>query len=179
MVDKNSEMSLDEVLSSIKKMVIDDEPPVLDLTDMIKPDGSIVKIKAVDVENPDMSSFLKLVQENANSVSEIKRKKEEYLAQKLQEAPIISADVSSYPHEQKKIKNDDKSDKDDMVFDMLKKIAVPLIDKWIADNLSNIVKQEIAEDPTIKKWIIDNISDITKNVVEEKIHNLLQNYQAK
>ena len=62
MVDKNSEMSLDEVLMSIKKMVVAEEPPVLDLTDMVKPDGSIEKIRTPDSGGSDMGTFLKLVQ---------------------------------------------------------------------------------------------------------------------
>ncbi|MDR2268498.1 MAG: hypothetical protein LBD81_03570, partial [Holosporaceae bacterium] len=69
---KKTEMSLDEVLSSIKKMVMDEEPPVLELTDVISKDGSITKltkdniapITSLDSKNPDMSSFLRLIQEN-------------------------------------------------------------------------------------------------------------------
>jgi hypothetical protein len=78
MSERKTEMSLDEVLSSIKKMVMDEEPPVLELTDVISKDGSINKvnkdsvapIKSADSKNPDMSSFLRLIQENADHMPE-------------------------------------------------------------------------------------------------------------
>jgi cell pole-organizing protein PopZ len=68
--DKSAtEASLDEVLSSIKDMVTGPEPPVLDLTDMIAEDGSVIKLeknKVKSINNPDMKSFLRLIQENAD-----------------------------------------------------------------------------------------------------------------
>lgn len=60
---------MDEVLSSIKDMITGTEPPVLELTDMIAEDGSIVKIeknKTKSITNPDMKSFLRLIQENTD-----------------------------------------------------------------------------------------------------------------
>jgi cell pole-organizing protein PopZ len=144
MAEKNPEMSLDDVLSSIRKMVIDDEPPVLDLTDMVKPDGSIVKIKAADSENQDISSFLKLAQKNADSISEPERerKKEEYIERQLQKAPIVSTDVTSPPFSSREDNSAAvEQDKKEAIMELLKEIAVPLINKWIRDNLPEITKK--------------------------------------
>ena len=70
MTEKPAEMSLDEMLSSIKQMVIDKEPPVLELTDMISPDGTIVKVKRgqgdFKIKN-EMRDFLRLAQEESDT----------------------------------------------------------------------------------------------------------------
>ncbi|MDR1334569.1 MAG: DUF2497 domain-containing protein [Holosporaceae bacterium] len=140
MADKNSEMSLDDVLSSIKKMVIDDEPPVLNLTDMVKPDGSIVKIK--NPENTDMGAFLKLVQENANSIQDQKRMKDEYISQQMKKAPIALTDISSCPINSTSEK---KAEKNEAILELLKEIAEPSINKWIDNHLSDIAKRAVEE----------------------------------
>ena len=70
MAEKQTEMSLDEMLSSIKQMVIDKDPPVLELTDMISPDGTIIKVgngqSDCSVKN-EMRDFLRLAQEESNT----------------------------------------------------------------------------------------------------------------
>jgi cell pole-organizing protein PopZ len=145
MIDKNSEMSLDEVLSSIKKMVVDEEPPVLDLTDMVRPDGSIVKVK--NSENTDMGAFLKLVQENTDSISaaDQKRFKGEYVEQQLKKAPVISADVSSSPFFSELAKSEKKTDKNEAILELVKEIAEPSVNKWIENHLYDMAKQAIDE----------------------------------
>ncbi len=126
MVDKNPEMSLDEVLSSIKKMVIDTEPPVLELTDMISENGDIVKVKSgTESQSSDMGSFLKLIQENERAPKEVPPSPAE-----VQPKPTVSHDKPS---------------------EFLKSIATPLIREWINANLPKIVK-EIAE-KEIKKLL--------------------------
>ncbi|MDR2646136.1 MAG: DUF2497 domain-containing protein [Holosporaceae bacterium] len=124
MEHKNSEMSLDEVLSSIRKMVIDEEPPVLDLTDMIRPDGSIEKVR-VDSENSEMGAFLKLVQENADAVSEKNFKFNE-------------------PHHRYH-QTEKESDKKETVSKLLKETSISLINKWINNNLPDIAKNVVEE----------------------------------
>jgi cell pole-organizing protein PopZ len=136
-------------------MVIDDEPPVLDLTDVVKPDGSIVKVKKTDSENSDMGSFLKLVQENASLDYENKFHKEEYIAQQLQKAPIISADVSSSPVTSSSEKQPDKN-----------------------ETIPNPKSMEEISASLINKWINNNLPDIAKKVVEEKIRELLKKHPA-
>jgi hypothetical protein len=146
MIDKNSEMSLDEVLSSIRKMVVDEEPPVLDLTDMVRPDGSIVKVK--NSENADMGAFLKLVQENSDSVStaDQKRFKDEYISQQLKKAPIISTDVSNYPFScESDKKTEKKTDKNEAILELLREIAQPTVNKWIENHLCDMAKEAIDE----------------------------------
>ena len=127
MVDKNPEMSLDEVLSSIKKMVIDTEPPVLELTDMVSENGDIVKVKSnVESQSSDMSSFLKLIQENEQTPKEMHFKAEIQKTSTSQDRPS----------------------------EFLKSVATPLIREWINANLPKIVK-EVAE-KEIKKLLSQN-----------------------
>lgn len=128
MVDKNPEMSLDEVLSSIKKMVIDTEPPVLELTDMVSENGDIVKVKSeTESQSSDMGSFLKLIQENERAPKEVP------LTTEVQPKASVSQDKPS---------------------EFLKSIAAPLIREWINANLPKIVK-EVAE-KEIKKLLSQN-----------------------
>ena len=129
MVNNNPEMSLDEVLSSIKKKVIDTEPPGLELTDMVSENGNIVKVKSgTEASSSDMGAFLKLIQENANTPTPVKEKS------------------SSFSESQATTKSQDKPSSD-----FLKTVATPLVREWINENLPKIVK-EIAEQE-IKKLL--------------------------
>ncbi len=115
MVNNNPEMSLDEVLSSIKKMVIDSEPPVLELTDMVSENGDIVRVKSsTEAKSSDMGSFLKLIQENENSSNE--------------KSAVIPKEGPT---------QDKRSE-------FLKSVATSLIQKWISENMPRIAK-DIAE----------------------------------
>lgn len=130
MEDNNAEMSLDEVLSSIKKMVIDEEPPVLELTDMISNDGSIVKIQknTKDGKNQDMGSFLKLIQENQDDTQHNTKKEDNILEN--------NENLSKYQQAQKE---QILSKKHDVISELIKEILPPILQKWINDNLPNIV----------------------------------------
>ena len=118
MEDKNTEMSLDEVLSSIKKMVIDEESPVLELTDMIAEDGKIVKIKKAgkDYKNQDNAS------ENTDLTDDLRQKHKPKNAEVFQE-------------------------KHDVISSIVKEILPPILQKWMNDNLpkivTNIVETEV------------------------------------
>lgn len=128
MKDNSSEMSLDEVLSSIKKMVIDSEPPVLELTDMVAENGDIVKVKSsVDNSSSDMGSFLKLIQANTDSSE-----------------PVLDSPKTII----------DEKPVSQIKSEFLKAIATSLIQKWIDENLPNIVK-DVAE-AEIKKILSQN-----------------------
>ncbi len=125
-MDKQAEMSLDEVLSSIKQMVISDEPPVLELTDMINEDGNIVKIKKTDsISNEsvntskDMDMFLKLAQE--------------------EEKAIDKTCVDKATEE----KNVDKNS--NILKNIIIEIATPIIQDWLQENLPTITR-EIVKD---------------------------------
>ncbi|MDR2724372.1 MAG: DUF2497 domain-containing protein [Holosporaceae bacterium] len=149
MTDKNSEMTLDEVLSSIRKMVINQEPPVLDLINMVKSDGSIVKIEVNDAENPDMSSFLKLIQENTEPYQEKEHGEKKEAIQHSQESLSTSASLSTAAFVPKKL-----YDEKQIIAKSMEESSIPLINKWIDDNLPSIAKQ----------------------IVEEKIRELLKKY---
>ncbi|MDR1375553.1 MAG: DUF2497 domain-containing protein [Holosporaceae bacterium] len=144
MVDTNAEMSLDEVLSSIKKMVMDDEPPVLDLTDMVTQDGTVVKVeKSSDSEgkNPDMSSFLRLIQEGADNVPSDESGNGEPLAHK-QKTSVAFENLP--PNNQNR---QDLLRKNETLADLIRGMIRPLVQKWINDNLpaiaSKIVEAEV------------------------------------
>ncbi|MDR0677997.1 MAG: DUF2497 domain-containing protein [Holosporaceae bacterium] len=180
MIDKDSEMSLDDVLSSIKKMIINDEPPVLELTDVVKPDGSIVKIETTNSKNSSIGSFLKLVQESTSFCEENEHLKEKYISQQLQKAPVIATDVLSCPVssqdkklDESKKADDSNKDKREAISNTLKEIIDPMVDKWLEENLASLVNKKIEENQMIKQWMNDNLSEITKNAVEKVIRELL------
>ncbi|MDR2681449.1 MAG: DUF2497 domain-containing protein [Holosporaceae bacterium] len=153
MDENKSEMSLDEVLSSIKKMVMDEEPPVLELTDMVSRDGSIVKIKKGGMpdnnKNPDMGSFLKLIQENTDSAS-----KKEAAKQEMPERVVCSVCCDLPDSEElnfEKIKEEPSSSQksENTIMEMIKSVMTPLIQKWLDENLQTIVKNAVESE--IKK----------------------------
>ncbi|MDR3179790.1 MAG: DUF2497 domain-containing protein [Holosporaceae bacterium] len=147
MDENKSEMSLDEVLSSIKKMVMDEGPPVLELTDMISNDGSIVKIKKDGVpenKNPDMGSFLKLIQENTDSVSP-KEPPKRILNERISQT--ICSDVPAYKEQKKEPLPYSRSES--TITEMIKSIMTPLIQRWLNENLQILVKNAVESE--IKK----------------------------
>lgn len=154
MEDKNAEMSLDEVLSSIKKMVIDEEPPVLELTDMISEDGSIVKIQKniPDSKTQDMGSFLKLIQENQDN-GLCKGKKEEVAEEKIEPSDIYEYhgfhDVANTKNDQQKDtmkKKTTLSETNDVISDLIKEMLTPILQQWINDNLQKIVSSVVEKE---------------------------------
>ncbi|MDR2068178.1 MAG: DUF2497 domain-containing protein [Holosporaceae bacterium] len=140
MTDAKAEMSLDEVLSSIKKMVMDDEPPVLDLTDMVAQDGTVVKVKKCDQEekNPDMSSFLRLIQEDAEDVPQDVSDNGESPLRKLKTS-VMASGIS----EQKSQNRQDHFEKDKAFADLIKEMIQPLLQKWINENLPAIASKVV------------------------------------
>ena len=126
MTDKQSEMSIDEVLSSIKQMVIDKDPPVLELTDMISPDGAIIKVKQSETEK-DMKTFLRLAQENG-------------AAGTTEEQVVIK---TCSPVKEKKI---DSVGSGSVLGEIIKEVATPLVREWLAANLPEIVRAVVAEE---------------------------------
>jgi len=130
-MEKQSEMSLDEVLSSIKQMVINEEPPVLELTDMVSEDGSIVKINDA-INDPslkaskDMSSFLKMAQANG----------------KVNNSPIQDVAVEVDPISEKQNDNNGK----EILRQLIIKMAEPLIKEWLSNNLSSIAREIVEEE---------------------------------
>ncbi|MDR1551449.1 MAG: DUF2497 domain-containing protein [Holosporaceae bacterium] len=138
----DSEMSLDEVLSSIKKMVMDEEPPVLDLTDMVGPDGSIVQIKNHN-SRLEMRTFLKMVQENVEKISEdtvvggegkramIREESTEILQ------PTAGEGNVAFPV--------NLVQKDAVALEVLKEIASPWIREWVDSHLPEIIKEIVEE----------------------------------
>jgi cell pole-organizing protein PopZ len=147
MVDKNSEMSLNDVLSSIKNMVVDDVPPVLELTDMIAADGSVVKVKknmpdeSAD-KNPDMSSFLRLIQESASGNLDDRGHSSGYISRKTKPSSIVHDDVSSC-----QISHANDKKKDMVVSEFVAELAIPFIKEWINEKLpaiaSKVVETEV------------------------------------
>lgn len=149
MSDKQSEMSLDDVLQSIKQMVTDKEPPVLDLTDMMSPDGSIVKLKKgfdpnsnipdASTNSPsnnvddkgDFSAFLSLAQANAQIATQSTRtstrpQRTDY--ETFSEMPPVS---------EKKFQPLEKT---------IREIAASIIKEWLDLNLERVMRETIREE---------------------------------
>lgn len=126
MTDKQSEMSIDEVLSSIKQMVVDKDPPVLELTDMIAADGNIVSVKkgCELPENRDMKAFLRLAQENSED--------------EMSEADRCVRESS--PVREKKVLNGNSNS---MLAGIVREIATPIVKNWLDINLQRIVREVV------------------------------------
>ena len=141
MTEKDSEMSLDEVLSSIKKMVVDLEPPVLELTDMVADDGSIVNLKKQEEgqKHSDMSSFLKIIQENSENFEnsapeEVEQKKE----------PVRPSHVNTPL---------DKN-KDEVLAELVQESITRLLKDWLNEHLPLIVSKAVEHE--VKKLLNKN-----------------------
>jgi len=152
MADTKSEMSLDEVLSSIKKMVVDSEPPVLDLTDMVAEDGSVVKVGEESSANG-IGDFLRLAQEND--------------MHNRHENINIKDDINFEQQE----KTSKTNLKDDVMVEIFKDIAAPEVKRWLNANLPSVISDTVNQ--TINKWMQDNLSHLVGSIVEREIRNLL------
>ncbi len=151
MAEKQTEMSLDEMLSSIKQMVIDKDPPVLELTDMISPDGSIVKVGNSQDNcsvRGGMKDFLRLAQEETNtslskgsSQNSLGTEESDSVEKKLPSCEIKEKPVSS-----KKIGI--------TVSDVVREIATPIVEEWLEKNLKNIVKEIVTAE--VQKMVGQN-----------------------
>jgi len=158
MTEKPAEMSLDEMLSSIKQMVIDKDPPVLELTDMISPDGTIVKVKRGDggfkIKN-EMRDFLRLAQEESDvsliddspkiaqetvdsvELPETEEKEDSDLRVELTETKSIASEKVGIA-----------------VSDVVREVATPIIKKWLEKNLSSLVREVVTSE--VQKMVKQN-----------------------
>ncbi len=148
MTDNKTEMSLDEVLSSIKKMVVDEEPPVLELTDMVSEDGKIVNLRKPTgpEKKNDMSSFLQLIQENSDKKSDSEpvslQAKEQVSPQVKEQAPLrLDNPTSAAPSRQRK----DGSQRN-LLIDIVQASLRPILKQWLEENLRNIVTELVKEE---------------------------------
>ena len=139
MAEKQTEMSLDEMLSSIKQMVIDKDPPVLELTDMVSPDGTIIKVgngqSDCSVKN-EMRDFLRLAQEETDtslSKSSIQDSSKADACESI-EKKLPLCETKENPSKKIGI----------AVSDVVREIATPIIEQWLEKNLRNIVKEIVA-----------------------------------
>lgn len=133
------EMSLDEVLSSIKKMVIDEEPPVLELTDMVSEDGSIVSIKKEDgipslgttvkeKNSSEMSAFLKLIQDDIPT----------------SDMPVLSNKQNGAQIDSRRPLESDT--RDDKLSQLIKDAMTPLLKSWLDEHLPDIVTKAVEKE---------------------------------
>lgn len=137
MGENKTEMSLDEVLSSIKKMVVDEEPPVLDLTNMVSDDGKIVNLKkSAPEKNNDMSSFLQLIQENT----------EKRISEPVKVQSVQKTEPSKTPELKK-----------NLLMEIIQSSLRPILKEWLDENLKNIVTEIVKEE--IKKTLYNNSKD--------------------
>jgi cell pole-organizing protein PopZ len=149
MAEKQTEMSLDEMLSSIKQMVIDKDPPVLELTDMVSPDGTIIKVgngqSDCSVKN-EMRDFLRLAQEETDTS----------LSKGL--TPNLVSTETSGATEKKSLPCETKENPSKKmgitVSDVVREIATPIIEQWLEKNLRNIVKEIVAAE--VQKMVGQN-----------------------
>lgn len=183
MADKK-EMSLDEVLSSIKKMVVDSEPPVLDLTDMVAEDGSIVKVgENNEVAEEGMGTFLQLAHDNADDELR-KEQKHEKTDSIKEEIPIKTEEDlknESQPKEENHMGEEKEkvSAKSDVMVEIFREIAAPEVKKWLEAKLPQIASKEVQPvinqwlDDNVRRWLDENLPQLAGNAIEKEIRNLL------
>ena len=142
-MEKQAGMSLDEVLSSIKQMVTDKEPPVLELTDMISPDGKVIKItkdanlkNASSSEHHEISDFLRLAQENSCDSK----------GQLLQDTEKEDVKQVVHQKEESNAKSVPNFEKKSNLDQIIQEIATPLVQDWIKNNLHKIVEKIVQEE---------------------------------
>ena len=141
MAEKDSEMSLDEVLSSIKKMVVDLEPPVLELTDMVADDGSIVDLKKKEEshKSSDMGSFLKIIQENSESF----------------EKPVTeTVETKKNMNPSSPVHSQINRDKDEILAELVQESITRLLKDWLNEHLPLIVSKAVEHE--VKKLLNKN-----------------------
>ena len=155
MENKTSEMSLDEVLSSIKKMVIDEEPPVLELTEMVSDDGSIVSIKKknndakIENKSNDMSSFLKLIQEDVSEA-----------AQEIAEMPAAAMNNHIEQVAEQKISVETKTEEkphhlpENVLHELIREAITPLLKDWLDKNLPSVINKIVETE--VKNFLYKN-----------------------
>lgn len=155
MENKTSEMSLDEVLSSIKKMVIDEEPPVLELTEMVSDDGSIVSIKKKnnndtksENKSNDMSSFLKLIQEDVSEA-----------AQEMAEMPAAAINSSHIEQTAECCKTSVETKTEEKTHHLPENV------------LHELIREAIT--PLLKDWLDKNLPSVINKIVETEVKNFL------
>lgn len=140
MENETSEMSLDEVLSSIKRMVIDEEPPVLELTDVVSDDGNIVSIKKKNgtekSKSNDMSSFLKLIQEDAPQM-------EKEIEKSAQRNDAISREAHIMKEERPVSSSNNSVQQQNVMHELIIEAVTPLLKKWIDQNLHSVMEKVI------------------------------------
>ena len=164
MVDEQTEMSLDEMLSSIKQMVVDKDPPVLELTDMVSSDGTIVKLKNGQKKSKcksELRDFLRLAQENGKDPQlskdpspakrRIKGSESDDVVVDASESDSVSSEESGGLPKHSDCKSPMASDGAVAVNEIIREIAAPLIKDWLEKNLPSLAKEIIAAE--IQKMI--------------------------
>lgn len=139
MAEQQAEMSLDEVLSSIKQMVIDKDPPVLELTDMISSDGTIVKVKnglnegdqSISQDRNDLRDFLRTAQEKGKETEIIKKS-------------LLVPELSNLKKEAKEPVSETDKKACIAVEEIIREVSAPIIKEWLDKNLVNIVKDVVS-----------------------------------
>ncbi len=170
MVEKQTEMSLDEVLSSIKQMVVDKDPPVLELTDMVSPDGSIVKVKnghKDSKDNSELKDFLRLAQENGRDsslfkdASPVRRSVHTNAINSDNNAASNSVDDSIFSGKNKGLPQ--HADNENLVSsnnakitvnEIIREVAAPIISNWLEKNLPGLAKEIVTAE--IQKMMKQN-----------------------
>lgn len=178
MADESSEMSLDDVLSSIKQMVIDKDPPVLELTDMLSSDGRIVNVKSVDGSasakssadsgNSDIKTFLQLVQSSGENevTAQEKLQLENLPTEKLEEAADQGKpQPESNPSE--KLDEPVTHEKPFLESNLSEKLDQCDDKRSISEIVTNITTA------LVKTWLDEHLENVVRDVVKQEVKNLI------
>ncbi len=182
MEEKQTEMSLDEVLSSIKQMVVDKDPPVLELTDMVSSDGTIVKVQNGQKEvkgKSELRDFLRLAQEKGQDTPFLKNpsvvKNQSVSSRESNEIfdtsfDIVSDSVSDFVSGS--VSNDSVSIEKDKGLPKQATKKNPIVSEETKITMDEIIR-EVAS-PIIKEWLEKNLTSLTKEVVTDEIRKMIK-----
>lgn len=159
MVEDQTEMSLDEMLSSIKQMVVDKDPPVLELTDMVSSDGTIVKLKNGQKNSKkknELRDFLQRAQESGKEsllfkdpvlakrwVKGRNQNDDEVVAASECESDSASSEKNKELPKHMDCPNPMASDSAVTMNEIIREVAAPLIKDWLDKNLQSLAKEII------------------------------------
>ncbi len=184
MAENQTEMSLDEVLSSIKQMVVDKDPPVLELTDMISSDGTIVKIKHGQKDpkgKSELKDFLRLAQENGKDsalLKDLSLVKQQSADIRNQSESCSEADSASSSESNPSSDFELSSERASVPSEKSKGLPKHVSGKDFtnsdgAEITVNEIIREVAA-PLIKDWLDKNLSNLVREVVTGEIRKMMK-----
>jgi cell pole-organizing protein PopZ len=143
--DKNDDMSIEDILASIRKYVVDDgennqskDEQQQDTSTDINQNGIVINLEKSQISEPDNSEQQEMESEESSTIMYTKS---EILASNTSTNPIgkLTNALKSYGSTKKQ----DKSPEMLTIDKFLEKVATPMIEKWLENNMEQIVERMV------------------------------------